>query len=730
MMNASMPLVSIIVPIYNVEQYLAECLDSLVNQTLKDIEIICVNDASPDKSKDIAEQYAMRDSRVRVVSHVKNQGLGPARNTGVENATAPYIMFVDSDDVVTTNMAEKLYSEIISKHVDMVWCNIGAISDDSTMRKKGSDIPTGVFSSTDILADSQLYQILLPSWNKLYKKELICDVKQMPIVSEDQPFLAVVLGRCNRISVIADTLYYYRNRQGTLSKPKLHTAKSWDAFFYSHKLFFELLPSIIGKRAIKMQCIKRYFSLFWRIYTFKLTTQETWQEQQQTIYRHIKQNEIPIKSNCKLLYWYLCYVFCRLRSKTTTKTLVHFGMDLSAYMSRHNATYKVLAYLFKRIARVMITKTFSLIDNMEQRVIRLLSKFVNKDIWLIGERTNTYQDNGMYFFKYLQKNHPEIESYYVIDQDCLGVVNSKNVLVFNSLKHKLYFCAARVYANSHYDAAYPRTCLMQKRYRIASKTKNVFLQHGITNSDVSQYYGKAASDINMFVCAVPVEKRVAVRDFGYQDEEAPLTGFARFDGLNDMNAQPQILLMPTWRRSLQDCSEEDFLQTDYYKYLYQFLTSNWLHEFLLQQNIRLKFAPHYEMTPYLYLFEDFKDSRIDIVNTAQVSVQTLLKESALLITDVSSVQFDFAYMQKPIIYYQWDYDEITKTHLGKGYFNFENDGFGPICKTLEALKDTLKSMSDTNWQMSADYAQRVDAFFKYRDTKNCERIYNAIMNRL
>lgn len=720
------PLVSIIVPIYNVEQYLAVCLDSLVNQTLNDIEIICVNDCSTDSSLSIVEQYAVHDHRIRIISHETNQGLGPARNTGVDFANAPYILFVDSDDVVAENMAERLYTEMLEKNVDLVWCNMGGMSEKGNMKNLGEQIPEGVYTPQLILSNSFLYQTLLPSVNKFYKKDLIKDVKQLPIVSEDQPFLAVVLGRCKNISVISDTLYYYRNRRGSLSKPKLHTAKSWDAFFYSHKLFFELLPSMIGKRAIKMQCIKRYFSLFWRIYTFKLTTQETWQEQQQTIYRHIKQNEIPIKSNCKLLYWYLCYVFCRLRSKTTTKTLVHFGMDLSAYMSRHNATYKVLAYLFKRIARVMITKTFSLIDNMEQRVIRLLSKFVNKDIWLIGERTNTYQDNGMYFFKYLQKNHPEIESYYVIDQDCLGVVNSKNVLVFNSLKHKLYFCAARVYANSHYDAAYPRTCLMQKRYRIASKTKNVFLQHGITYSDVSQYYGKATSDINMFVCAVPVEKRVAVRDFGYQDEEAPLTGFARFDGLNDMNAQPQILLMPTWRRSLQDCSEEDFLQTDYYKYLYQFLTLNWLHEFLLQQNIRLKFAPHYEMTPYLYLFEDFKDSRIDIVNTAQVSVQTLLKESALLITDVSSVQFDFAYMQKPIIYYQWDYDEITKTHLGKGYFNFENDGFGPICKTLEALKDTLKSMSDTNWQMSADYAQRVDAFFKYRDTKNCERIYKEI----
>ena len=118
------------------------------------------------------------------------------------------------------------------------------------------------------------------------------------------------------------------------------------------------------------------------------------------------------------------------------------------------------------------------------------------------------------------------------------------------------------------------------------------------------------------------------------------------------------------------------------------------------------------------------------MNTSQVSVQTLLKESALLITDVSSVQFDFAYMQKPIIYYQWDYEEITKAHLGKGYFNFDIDGFGPICKTLDALKDTLESVANTNWQMSADYLQRVDAFFKYRDTKNCERIYTAIAQRL
>ena len=724
------PQVSIIVPIYNLEQYLEECLDSLVNQTLKDIEIICVNDASPDGSLLIAEKYAANDARVKVVSHQKNQGLGPARNTGVEHAVAPYVMFVDSDDVVTHNMAERLYTEMQNQDVDLVWCNIGGMSESGDVKKAGEAIPAGLYTSTQVLSESYLYQTLLPVWNKLYKRALIEDVKQQPIVSEDQPFLAVVIGRCKKIVVIQDSLYYYRNRQGTLSKPKLHTANSWNAFFYAHKLFFQLLPNTIEYSAIKMQSVKRYFSLFWRIRTFNLVMQETWEEQRECIYNHIKNNEIPVKHYNVLLYCYLWFVFHKSRSISSIKSLVHLGFDWSAYMCRHASTSKVLIFLIRRIVRVIQQQVLSLIDNLEQRVIRLCSIFIKKDIWLIGERMNTYQDNGMYFFKYLQNTHPEIESYYVINRDCLDLVDSKNVLVFNSLKHKLYFSAAKVYANSHYDAAYPRTCLTQKRYRMASKTQNVFLQHGITCSNVSQYYGKAASDINMFICAVPVEKIVAVRDFGYQDEEAPLTGFARFDGLNDANAKSQILLMPTWRRSLQDYSNGEFVASEYFKRLKVLLSSEWLQEFLQKHDMCLKFAPHYAMTPYLYLFEDLKDGRIDIVNTSQVSVQTLLKESALLITDVSSVQFDFAYMQKPIIYYQWDYDEITKTHLGKGYFNFENDGFGPICKTLDALKDTLESMGDTNWQMSADYAQRVDAFFKYRDTKNCERIYNAIMNGL
>lgn len=726
----SLPVVSIIVPIYNVEQYLEECLDSLVNQTLKDIEIICVNDASPDGSLLIAEKYAANDARVKVVSHQKNQGLGPARNTGVEHAVAPYVMFVDSDDVVTHNMAERLYTEMLNQDVDLVWCNIGGMSESGDVKKAGEAIPAGFYTSTQVLSESYLYQTLLPVWNKLYKRALIEDVKQQPIVSEDQPFLAVVLGRCKKIAVIQDTLYYYRNRQGTLSKPKLHTANSWDAFFYAHKLFFQLLPNTIEHSAIKMQSVKRYFSLFWRIRTFNLVMQETWEEQRECIYNHIKNNEIPVKHYNVLLYCYLWFVFHKSRSISSTKSLVHLGFDWSAYMCRHASTSKVLIFLIRRIVRVIQQQVLSLIDNLEQRVIRLCSIFIKKDIWLIGERMNTYQDNGMYFFKYLRNTHPEIESYYVISKDYRGLVDSENVLRYNSFKHKVYFCAARVYANSHYDAAYPRTRLLNKRYYLARKTQNVFLQHGITYSNVSQFYGKRSSDIDMFICAVLREKTVAIRDFGYTEQEAPLTGFARYDGLNDYVVKNQILLMPTWRRGLQSLSETEFKITSYFTTLRGLLTSGWLKDFLQEHQLCLKFAPHYEMTPYLHLFDDLQTENIEIVDTSKVSVQTLLKESKILITDVSSVQFDFAYMQKPIVYYQWDYEEIIKTHLGRGYFNFEIDGFGPVCGTEEEVRRFMEALPLEDWKMPATYVQRVNQFFQYRDNKNCERIYNAIIEKI
>ena len=102
------PKISIIIPVYNVEKYLRECLDSCVNQTLENIEIICVDDASPDNSIKILEEYQAKDSRIRIFRHEENKNLGAARNTGLANATGEYVWFVDSDDYIELNMVEEL----------------------------------------------------------------------------------------------------------------------------------------------------------------------------------------------------------------------------------------------------------------------------------------------------------------------------------------------------------------------------------------------------------------------------------------------------------------------------------------------------------------------------------------------------------------------------------------------------------------------------------------------
>ena len=116
--------VSIIVPVYNVEKYISRCLNSLINQTLDDIEIICVNDCSTDNSFETVKEYAVKDSRFVLIEHEINQGLGSARNSGIGIASGKYIIFIDSDDYIDTDYCEKLYNTAKKYDADIVVTNL------------------------------------------------------------------------------------------------------------------------------------------------------------------------------------------------------------------------------------------------------------------------------------------------------------------------------------------------------------------------------------------------------------------------------------------------------------------------------------------------------------------------------------------------------------------------------------------------------------------------------
>lgn len=358
-----------------------------------------------------------------------------------------------------------------------------------------------------------------------------------------------------------------------------------------------------------------------------------------------------------------------------------------------------------------------------------------KNMWLISERGVEAKDNGYVFFKYLRENHPEINAWYVIDsshkKDYDRVKDLGNIIEFGSEDHKIAFILCEYAISSHLGFLEPWS---YKLYKILldrhNKKKFVLLQHGIIRSDLSMYYN-SSNKIDLFVTTTRREyESVCGKNYGFNEGVVVRTGIARYDCLNDYETKNQILLMPTWRKGIVTPSYKkqnkvdiaNFIKSDYYMTLNSFLNNEEIVKLLDKYNVDLIFYPHFEMQPYLKCFK-IKSDRIILADKEKYDVQTLLKESVLLITDFSSVAFDFAYMKKPIIYYQKVKDDM----YAPGYFDYIEDGFGDIIIDEIKLINKIKKYFDNEFRMEDKYIEKVDSFFDLRDGNNCHRIYEAII---
>jgi len=204
--------VSVIVPVYNVEKYLDKCLNSLVKQTLKDMEIIIVNDGSTDKSQEIIDNYAKKYKNV--ISIVKeNGGVSEARNLGLKKARGEYIGFLDSDDWVSKDMYKKMYQKAKSGNFDVVACDTQAIYP-AEKRYISSNIKNDNVSNKELMIDA--YAVI---WNKIYKREIINEIefKKGMNFCEDVEFLYMVYSKIKTIGVVKGSLHNYLQREGSLT---------------------------------------------------------------------------------------------------------------------------------------------------------------------------------------------------------------------------------------------------------------------------------------------------------------------------------------------------------------------------------------------------------------------------------------------------------------------------------------------------------------------------------
>lgn len=245
-------MISIIVPIYNVEKYLPQCLDSLISQTCRDIEIILVDDGSPDKCPEICDAYAKKDARIKVV-HQINGGVSSARNTGLKASRGEYIGFVDPDDWVAPEMYEKMMEALADHKADLAICGYQYCHADGSMieERKYNRKPPEILSQKEMMRRCSDIPPTIRHvvWNKLFRRKLLQDLsfQESLSASEDVKVLTEYLKKCQNAVFLHEPYYYNRVRPGSATHGGLSIhdlAASFAVHEYMYRAIIDLYPDL------------------------------------------------------------------------------------------------------------------------------------------------------------------------------------------------------------------------------------------------------------------------------------------------------------------------------------------------------------------------------------------------------------------------------------------------------------------------------------------------------
>ena len=378
--------------------------------------------------------------------------------------------------------------------------------------------------------------------------------------------------------------------------------------------------------------------------------------------------------------------------------------------------------------------------NKSNKAININNK---QEIWLINDRKLQAGDNGEYFFRYLCELKPkDIDFYFVIDKNCSDYDRLKRfsrLLDFNSSRHlNLLLNANKIITSTTYfwfvnlfgnDAYLLRDLL---NYDL------IFLNNGIIKDDLSIYINKIQKNFQLLITSSKREYQSIINyNYGYNKYNLILTGMPRFDYLHKLEKiikkEKIIIIFPTWRNYIQGTFDiknfesikyEKFIFTKYFNFYNDLINNPLLLEQMNYNNYIGILCLHPNFAEqYLY----FNRNKLFNVKSNCFEHKLFLKAS-LLITDYSSIFFDFAYIKTPIIYSQFDFDEYREKQFKEGYFNYNNEGFGPICYDLNCTIKSIIKQINNNCNLQNLYSKRINKFFKYIDDQNCFRIYKQIKN--
>lgn len=362
-----------------------------------------------------------------------------------------------------------------------------------------------------------------------------------------------------------------------------------------------------------------------------------------------------------------------------------------------------------------------------------------KDAWVFVDNDQRADDNAEHFYKYVKSKNENC--YFLLNKNTSDWKRLKsenfNLIKFGGLLHRISLLNAKYLLSSHANPAIVN--YLPKKHFIDLLNYNfIFLQHGVTKDDQSEWLNSRKIDVLVTAGVNEFEDISGRGRYRFTSKEVALTGFPRYDNLYSSDIKKKkILIMPTWRKSLagelvrktsKRAKNPNFSTSKFAEMWGGFLRSEKLYNLAYKHGYEVEFYPHPNLMDYI---EELSiPDYVKIGDITSGNIQSVFRDCDILITDYSSVAFDVAYMKKPVLYFQFDVDSFFSEHsYSKGYYNYESHGFGPVATDIDEINIFLEKMVSSGCNMSLDYQNRVSAFFPNQDRENSSRLYKHITRK-
>lgn len=360
-------------------------------------------------------------------------------------------------------------------------------------------------------------------------------------------------------------------------------------------------------------------------------------------------------------------------------------------------------------------------------------------IWIFSDRIDNAGDNGEAIFKYTCEHKPEgVRPMFMIGENApenvIERLKSEGEVIFaEDEKYPYYFLMAEKIISSSAGEFTINPFGWKRRYlNDMFKFKYYFTNHGVNCGDCSVWLNKFNKKIDVFFTTGENESQRIIDDgYLYTKDQIIITGLPRYDLLYE-DTQKQIMILPTWRRSIKQSFDKNtssvyfdgFVDTDYFKFYNGLINDERLLNAMRENGYKGIFCLH---PIHMKQSVDFQGNDVFRINEGFVDYNKVFAESAILVTDYSTIAFDFAHLCKPIVYSQFDKEEFYKNQVyDQGFFDYDVNGFGPVCKDKDSVVDELISLINTNCENK--YLDRVKDFFVYLDNNNCKRVYDVLVS--